>query len=61
MPELKTVPIQTIDPAGRLREVSNLPVAEKMQHPEYVTCERFRQLLASGRRPTLCKHGRTAT
>ena len=41
MAMLKSVAYADIDPAGRLREVSNLPVAEKLRHPEYMTGRRL--------------------
>jgi hypothetical protein len=49
MPDLKCLSCKCIDPAARLRHVSNLPVAEKMAHPEYMTAERFCML----RQPSL--------
>ena len=41
MASLKRVTYEAIDPMRRLREVSNLPVADKLSHPEYMTVERF--------------------
>lgn len=39
--ELKATPYDAIDPQHRLRDISTLPVAEKVEHAEFVSAERF--------------------
>lgn len=64
MAALRSTPIDAIDTAARLRSVSNLPVSEKMAHPEYMTAEQFLAVsvrargqpwhIDSPRRPPVC-------
>jgi hypothetical protein len=44
---LKTTPYEVIDPLLAIKSLSELPVAEKFSHPEFMTAERFMEIPVS--------------